>query len=437
MSAITKTTAANILAIVYNRGFIASYERLMAKFWDSVSKFQDGQPAFGQQRNWAIQTKGSHSVRVVAEGGDYPDYTAPAWLQASITNTQILGTVNMTELLGAISQQQGYIGDGMNLAAKLVKDGIKEGVLALNRQSLGYSSGRMAVVASTTDTSTTVPVSFPYGSFQIRDNMLVDFYDTDSGGSKQGNTQTVQYTVENGPSPYFTIDAARTLTAGWGVYVKGEYGIAMQGLQQVCDDGTLTSSLFSITRSSNPAINALVLSASSGLQPWSEQLVNQAIQYIVQRGDTEPDEIWSNDGMPAAQRDALAGSRIFMISGNDKGVPGYGVGYNTDDLAYNYNGKRIPYKVDRNLPARSMYIITRSLFRKHVTKELDWVGDGSAPGTGSGTPVWMQQPGSATGTYASAKVALFNSLCALGHEQPKLNALVTDVVDNLLCQDEL
>lgn len=436
MAAITKTTAANILATTYNRKYIANFERLKAKFWDTVQKFQDGQPAYGTNRTWAIQTKGSHSVRVVAEGGDYPAYSAPSWVQALVTNTQILGTVNMTELLGAISQNEGYLGEGMNLAGSLVKAGIKEGVLALNRQSLGYSSGRMAVVATTTDTSTTVPVSFPYGCFQVRENMEVDFYDTDSGGSKQGNTETVSFKSESGPSPSITIDTARTLTATWGIYVTGEYGIAMQGLQQVVDDGTLTSTLFGLTRSTTPDINALVMSASDGNQPWSEQLVNQAIQYIVQRGDTEPDEIWSNDGMPAAQRDNLSGSRIFTIAPNQD-VPSYGVGYNTDSLTYNYNGKKLPYKVDRNLPARTMYVVTKSLFRKHVLKDLDWNRDGDEPGTGSGSAYWMQQPSTGGAGFASAKVALFNAYVALGHTQPKLNAAVTDVVDNLLCQDEL
>jgi len=436
MAAITKSAAANILAVTYDRKYIANYERLKAKFWDTVQKFQDGQPAYGQNRTWSIQTKGSHSARVVAEGGDYPAYSAPTWVQALVTNTQILGTVNMTELLGAISQSEGYLGEGMNLAGSLVKNGIKEGVLALNRQSLGYNTGRMAVVASTTDTSTTVPVRFPEGCFQIRENMSVDFYDTDTGGSIQGAAQAVVFKSESGPSPYITIDAARTLTAAWGIYVSGEYGIAMQGLQQVVDDGTLTSTLFNLTRSTTPDINALVMSASDGLQPWSEQLVNQAIQYIVQRGDTEPDEIWSNDGMPAAQRDNLAGSRLFTIAPNQD-VPSYGVGYNTDSLTYNYNGRKIPYKVDRNLPARSMYVITKSLFRKHVLKDLDWAKDGEAPGSGSGSPFWMQQPSSGGAGYKSAKVALFNAYVALGHTQPKLNALVTDVVDNLLCQDEL
>lgn len=433
MAGNTKTTALAALALGYDReGYIAKHERNMCPFYTTVKSWP-GKPLYGRSKNWAIKTKNSHAAAVIAEGGDYPTDAGQSWMLASVTPVEIAGSATITELLAVIGQSQEWLGGETDAAQTIVKDCIKDALVALNRQTIGDPSGVIGIVASTTDTSTTVPLAFPDGSFRFRNNFGVDFFNQRSGGAKQGNSQTADFVDYRTPS--LTIDAARTLTADWVVVRTGEYGISLEGLQAICDDGDLTSTLFGLTRSTNPDINALDFPAGSGLQPWSEDLVDQAFIQLTQIADVEPDAIWCNDGIPVAHRRALSGSRILM--GPNGEVPQYGFGHNTDQMFYQYNGRKVPFKIDRDLPARTAWLVTGGYFRKYSPKELDWTGDGISPSSGSASPIWLQMPGSAAGTYASKKGAFVNAFVSIGHLQPKLNARIEGIVDTVLCNDEL
>lgn len=430
----TRTTALEALAISYDReGYIAPHERRLAKFYSTVQAWP-GKPAIGKQMSWAIKTANSHAARIISEGGDYPTDPGQSWLTATVNPVEVAVSASITELLAVIAKGDGFLSGPGDMAAMIVKDAIKDGLLALNRATLGDTSTTIGTVASTTDTSTTVPLSFPEGAFKFRKNMSVDFYDTKYSGSKQGASQTVDYVYQLGPSPYIIIDAARTLTAGWVVCLSGEYGAGMFGLQHIVDDGDLTSTIFGLTRSTDPDVNALVFDPGSGLTLWSENALDQMFVAVAMEADYEIDALWCNEGIPVAHRQALSGSRILMGPGGD-GVPGYNMGHNTEQMSYNFNGRRIPFKVDRDLPARTVFGVTTGLFRKYSPKELDWTGDGISPATGAAAPVWLQLPGTATSSYASKKGAFANAFVCIGHLQPKLNFRGNGFVDTTLCAD--
>lgn len=339
MAGNTKTTALAALALGYDReGYIAKHERNMCQFYTTVKSWP-GQALHGRSKNWAIKTKNSHAAAVIAEGGDYPVDAGQSWMLASVTPVEVAGSATITELLAVIGQGQEWLGGETDAAQTIVKDAIKDALVALNRQTIGDSSGVIGIVASTTDTSTTVPLAWPDGGFRFRNNFSVDFFDTRTGGSKQGASQVADFVNYRAPS--LTIDAARTLTADWVIVRTGEYGISLEGLQAICDDGDLTSTLFGLTRSTNPDINALDFDPGSGQQPWSEDLIDQMFIQLTQIADVEPDALWCNDGMPVAHRRALAGSRILMGPNGD-GVPAYQFGHNTDQMFYQYNGRKVP-----------------------------------------------------------------------------------------------
>lgn len=430
----TRTTALEALAISYDRdSYIAPHERRIAKFYSRVQAWP-GKPAFGKQMTWAIKTANSHAAAIIAEGGDYPTDPGQSWIQATVSPKEIAVSATITELLAVIAQGDGFLSGPGDMAAMIVKDAIKDGLIALNRATLGLPSGVIGTVATTTDTSTTVPLTFPNGGFRFRKNFPVQFYDAATGGTIQGAEQTVDFVYQPGPSPYLIIDAPRTLTAGWSIVRSGEYDASLEGLEAIVDDGDLTSTLFTLTRSADPDVNALVFDPGSGLTLWSENALDQMFLAVAMEADYEIDALWCNEGIPVAQRQALSGSRILMGPGGD-GVPAYELGHDTGKMYYNFNGRRVPFEVDRDLPARTVFGVTMGLFRKYSPKELDWTGDGVSPAGGASAPVWLQLGGSTAGTYRSSKGAFANAFTCIGHLMPKLNFRGNGFVDTALCAD--
>lgn len=427
MAELSTSTVANILATTYNReDYLAPHERFSAKFWSETEKFEDPGGGHGASRKWEIVTGDSHSVAATTEGGDWPTFAAPASLQASITAIQIVATLRFSELLLDFGKADGLVSK-VDVVKRYVNMTTRNMMSALNRHSLGHGTGRLAVVQTTTSSSTTFVCRNPESVYQLRKGMSIDFYDTDTGGSKQGASETITHIDRL--TRTVTI-SSRSLTAGWSVYRTGEYGLAMTGLRAVSDAGTLTSAIFGITRSSNPEVNAMVFTASGGTQPYSEKLMRKAVNSIGMEVDLEPDEAWTNQGIISEHLNHLTGTRVYQQVGD--GVPSYQIGQNEAKLGFQNNGKFIPYRVDRDLPNREIHFIVKNLFRKHLVRDVAWEGDNVGP-DGSSTPMFLQAP--STTTYATAKIGALRVVGNLGHLGPKGVAKVAEINDEELAGD--
>jgi hypothetical protein len=264
--------------------------------------------------------------------------------------------------------------------------------------------------------------------------MTIGFYDTDTGGSLQGAVETIQSI--NFEARTFVIGNARTLTAGWGIYkatstTATEYGIVPMGLRGINDNGTLAATLFTQTRSSNPILNATVLTATA-LQSYSEKLVAKGIDRVGFANDMDPDEIWTNKGIVREHYAHLSGNRMWTLGPGGE-VPQYPIGARGAPK-FVHGDKEIPFKVDRDLPARELHIICRSLYRKHVLRKPSWVGDGVGA-DGSVSPVLMQAPGTGSNTYALQKVAGMVGFLNFGHLMPIAGCAITNIADEHLGGD--
>lgn len=436
MSATSTANLPNILTRTYSRdNYIYPHERALAKFYEGTEDFEDGGKPLGIERRWSIRTKDSHAAAGTAEGGDFPAFNAPSVLQAAISAIQVSVTVAWTELMMAVGQGEGILG-----VADIIDDHVKmttrNMMSALNRLSLGHGTGRMAAVETTTSSATTFVCRLPEHVLQLREGMTIDFYDTDTGGSKQGATETIQSI--NFETRTVTIGNARSLTAGWGVYKASsssvsEYGIAPTGMRAIVDNATLAASVFGITRSSNPQVNATVLTAGGALQSYSEKLVSKGIDRIFFATGIEAEEIWTNRGVMREHLNHLTGTRVYTMAPGDN-VPSYKIGANMETIAFQHNGKAIPFKIDSDLPARELAILTRSLFRRHVLRKTSWAGDGTGA-DGAGSPVLMQAPGTASNSYNTSKVAYQMWMGNFGHKQPKANCRITEIADENLAGD--
>lgn len=431
MAATTLSNFSNYLIRVYSREKFAPFERSLTKFLDSIEDATN-EAAVGTGRRFGIRTGDAHAVSPAAEGSVLPDLGQPTVLQAEVTPITIGAAFGLTEQVLVRGVADGTLNQSV-LNDHVVMT-MRNLLSAVNRYTVaGHGTGRMAVVEAATVASTTFVAALPTGAFQLRPNMTIDFFNLDTGGAKQGATN--QIASINYLTRTVTMTAVATLTAGWGVYkalttaVSG-YGISPNGLRGIVDDGNLQPTIYNLSRSANPQLNANVLSSPLSPQSFSETLVRKALHLIEIQADVLGSEIWCNLGMIDEYLKNTIPDRRYNVTGSQ--VPDYKTGYNPDSIVFQYGGQAVPFKVDKDYPAREFVVITKPYFRRHITKKASWVGDGTAE-AGSSSPILLQAP--ATTTYSFNKIAAMMWDGNISHRQPALNTRVTDVADSTLGGD--
>lgn len=437
MGATSTTNLTGLMAQHYNReAYSIHFERALAKFYDEVKSFTSGGAPLGISIQWSLRTYDPWAVGTVSDGGDFAAYQQPENIKPYVNGIGVTATLNLTEQAILQLQGQGVLG-APNVLADAVSAANRNFYGYLNKLYLGHGTGQLAVVDATTDTLTTFVgrvSSGGQGIQQLRRGMSIDFYDTDTGGSKQGNTQRI--TAINPSTRTVTIDAARTLTAGWGVYMKGSYGVAPFGLRAHADDGTLTSTWCNITRATYPSVNATVISPSgSGTQAYSEKLLASACERVMQNTESQTTKIMMNAGVFREHVNSLTGSRLFTVAPG-QAVPSYKTGNEREEsIGFMWNGSFIPFMVERDMAPREIIGGDFTGFRKHVLRDPSWSGDGIGA-DGQEAPFLLQQPAStAANFYAFSKVAAMLGISNLGHMMPASLFRITGINDELLAGD--
>lgn len=413
------TTLSYVMATVYSQEkYIAPHERQKARFWDSAQELKDGGEITGSGFKFVIETKGSHANGSVAESADFPEYTAPAGLVAEVDNVQWASSLAFSEYAIRVIKDRGVIG-ARNVIADGVRRTMREHGMLMNRLSLGASTARIAVVDATTDTLTTFVARKPEHTRQLREGMQIDF--VDSSGVKQGATETID--TINHETATVTIGSNRTLTAGWGVVQKGTSLLGMSGLRGTVDDGTYQATIYGLTKSSDVEVKGQVLDATSGTQTITEALIRKGCSRIEDLVDLTPDVAWCNQSVVNAHLDQLTGQRLFAVTG--AGVPSYDTG-NKAKIGFTYNGKFVPFEVDRDLPVREMFLFPKELWRKHITSPTNWVGDGTKEG-GSSAPILLQATAASGTGYSLAKHAGLYGTGNIACLQPKGTLVIRSI----------
>ena len=429
---------AGLLTEAFSRDKVfAPFERAMCKFYDSIQEFPNEEP-LGKGRTFGIRTKDAHAVGAGLEStAVVPTFRQPEVLQANIDAVQVIGTCSWSELMMSAGRGLGSLGP--DVITDHVDMTMRNFMSCLNRLSLGHGTGRLAAVEANTSSSTTTVMRNPEGVLQLRVNMLIDYFDTDTtGGTKQGQSETISaIDFETRTITH----SSRSLTANWGVYqaltssvstasVTPDTGI--YGLRATADDGELTTKIYGLTRSSNPGVNATVLDVASGTQAYSEKLMRKAVNRVLFQCGLEPDEAWTNKGIISEHLNHLVGDRTFMLGPGDN-VPKYRIGQKDNELGFQNGGTFIPFKVDLDLPAREIVFIKRSMFRRHVLRKPNWIGDDSGI-DGSAKAIMLQLPASG-GSYELAKIAIMLGMMNIGNKMPKSTVRVSTLFDEELAGD--
>lgn len=434
MGATATTTFAGLLVETFTRDrTFAPFERAFAKFHESTQDWPNEEP-LGKGRTFGIRTKDAHASGSVSEAsGTTPTLRQPEVVQANVDAVQVVGAVGWTELMLTAGQGLGSLGP--DVLTDHIDMVTRNTTQCLNRMSLNHGTARLAAVDGNTSSATTFVVRLPEHLVQLRENMTIDFWDTDTGGSKQGATETIS--ALDFETRTVTIGNARSLTSGWGIYQAltasiSTYGVAPFGLRAWASNGDLGSSIAGLTRSVTPGVNANVIAPATGTQLYSEKLVRKGIHRIFFSCGLEPDEGWCNKGIISEHLNHLVGDRIFMLSPGDN-VPRYQIGHNEREIGFQYGGNFIQYKVDGDFPSRELILHKKSMFRRHQLRPLNWIGDDSGV-DGVAKAMLLQLPASGGG-YELSKVAIQLAMVNYGNKMPKSICAFRGVADEEMAGD--
>lgn len=393
------------------------------------------EPIKGKRWNVPLYMATAWNVRTGAEGGPQAEVESDSEVQGQVTAQEFKGTVMLTELL----ERVGVAGSHFNGGALNHQMKQNTGDLAKLMQIhlWGHGTGRIGVI-DVTATSATHKLRLPWAWTRVRRNMRVDFYNTDTGGSKQGASQKIIRVLRNvtgdgqaaGYNTYageITLDASRALTAGWGIYPKGDYGYAPNGIDGLVGSETVAPTFLTKSRATYPDLNTNVLHNSGEPRDLTFDLMQEMADAIYHQG-SEIDQIRCNTGLMNAYANLhVADKRYTVVNG---AYPKYIGGFKEGDLVFAYDKVTTVIKKDPQCQARVMkFLSLKDSFYKHTVAELGFLNRGGN--------ILLPVPTAGGGGYDYSIQARLYAVCNISCFNPTANGSLEDLKDRTIAGDQI
>lgn len=396
-------------------------EKKATPLWNSFKEADDVEPR-GAGLYFRLILNSANRVGTPTESGDIPGGGTRTTIQGVVNGVQVASSFEISKKARALGQ-----GDG-SFSADALHDAIVESMQNIYSHIerllvVSHGTGKLGEVQTTTDTLTTVVMALPQGVFNIKAGMLLDWYDTDSGGSAQ--VQATYVTDVNFATRTLTLDRAVTLTAGWCAYISNYYGSAPNGLRGLVDDGTYATSVHSQLRATYPRLNAVVDGNSGTPRPYKEKVLRKLIHRLQHECESTPTVIWCNTGVISEHLETTIPDRQYTVSGKE--VPKYGIGYDGGNLFFQYENNKIPFKISKDVPAREMFVLDMKTFKKHTLRKVDWLPGVDGP--------LMPTPSGSNSTYKLTDIACLMGDLNISCRKFVGNGVVRDLKDEELAGD--
>ena len=431
---LTLESAQNDMLTVYQREkVILPYTRAKNPFLESMREDMEGMKPIGNVLEFNLRSRDGFGLGTPNDGADWAAPRRHQSIKAQVTRAQIEAALSITLEANLAGEGEGsFTGDPLSDS---VQNCVRVFAIYKNALYLGHGTGRLAVVAADANATDTVVFDGPEFCFGLRPGMYLEFANLDTGGAIQ--------TIAAGPIIEARIDAINLLThtvtfeinitvqSNWGAYISGTYGKRKpNGMRNIIDDGALTDDIFNIVRADHPEVNATILSNGGQLQDYSEELVRDLLVQITQKTDMQPTVFWCNEGIRSEHYRSTTPDRVFQVVGKGD-TPGYNIGANEEDLAMHYGGKKIPFKVDRSMVARSLYALYQPGWRKHTLLNDDWMKGGGA----AGNSILHYAPAAGGGTYSNTFVGSLQGNGNCSHKHLNAQGAITNIKDRHSARD--
>lgn len=390
------------------------------------------EPVLGKRWNVPLYMATAWNVRTGAEGGAQAAVNSDSEVQGQVSAQEFKGTLKLTELL----ERQGRQGVHFNGGAlnHQMKQNTSDLTKLMQIMFWGHGTGRVGVVDNTSGSSDTINLRLPWAATRIRRNMRLDLYDLDTAGTSQWtNIQVIKIDRtqkgDGSGAGYNTYGAqiqlasAQVLTAGYSLYLTGDYSYAPNGIDGLIGSATLASTFLTKSRATYPDLNCQRLHNSGTPRDLTMDLMQQMADLIWVDGN-EIDSIRGNAGVLNAYANLhIHDKRYNVVNGAAPKLIG---GFQEGSLLFAYDKVTTTLKKDPQCAARTFkFLSLKDTFYKHTTAELGFLNRGGnillpVPAVG-GYDYAVQAR-----LYAAANISCFN---------PRANGSLEDLKDATLAGD--
>ena len=285
MSTTSTTTLANILKTTYLDG-MPNFENTNKPWMQRLERVTGRENFEGDKIVFAGQDGSNQGGGEVAEGGAIPEAGNMSLVNMELQMKHHYWTIRLTaQIIEQAANSKGAFGSVLD---KSIMDARTQSALNLAWHSVrgaGYGDlGRVLTPSTTTVTLRDQPtyIGLPGARF-IRKGVKLDSYSALTGGVQ--GASGVEVTQVTTSTDTITVASGHGMTAGDYVFRKGSRGNSVMGLKGLVDDGTILTSVQNLSRSTNPMLNAGILSNSGTLRAWTPELMDQGFS-----------EAWNNGG---------------------------------------------------------------------------------------------------------------------------------------------
>jgi hypothetical protein len=291
-----------------------------------------------------------------------------------------------------------------------------------------HGTGRVGVVE--TDGASYFTLYAPWSQNLIRKNARISVRTSDGGDTVRDDCDFAKVTkvVKSTRSVYYTFDAGdsdKTVVDGDSVHIVTKAAqtslssIAPNGLRGLVDDGTLTTYLHSVLRSSYPAINSNVVDKGT-LTYLSEQLMIEAVNMIRYESDKMPNAAWFGLGQARMYLRFVRPDRRTTTGGE---LPSkLETGWREEQLVHVFPGGSVTIRVSPDIYPREMYFLDMTSWLRYEAKPLGWLDDDV-----TGQPPLRLIPG--TNTFKAGWFSAMNAIVNIGLSNPKAQAVIRNLTD--------
>jgi len=370
----------NALTTLFDREHLFEpAEREETRFWDDIQDAEEITPG-GRGVTYQVIGAVGHGVGNPSEGGDYSVARTMANVDLTTTSAQIDAVIQMSDKYINASKDDGsFYGDA--LAQAVIENTLAFFGYADTLLGAGYGTLQLATVDGAVVTATTVQCATDEWNFQLRPNMPVEFYTSVGVKEHTAIIESVNY-----KTGVIELDTPGTIADGDGIFIDNVYGAtAPNGLRSIVDDDDLAASIDGALRADYPYLNAIGIgTAGAGADDFTEESIDELLDVITWSQDKCPTELRLNNGLFRAWKKITRNDRMMMLPG--KGAVSADGGTKGEAPAFYYGDHKIPFRVDRNLPGRTLYALYKPGFRRNILRKPDWFSE-------KGGPMWDKVPG--------------------------------------------
>lgn len=387
-----------------------------AEFWMSLGEAKLEPTDIGDGFYWPFKFATGQNISTPASTGNVPDVKPATVKQGKVTLAQIVAQVELPWLLDVVGKGRGA---WKSVLKEEMDAALTDSTKHLNRLYAGtHGTGRLMQVNATAATSLTAVGKLPFGTLKVRNNMKVEQYDLDTSGSIVGTAFTITKIVDS--TRTITVDSVQDFTADYGLYLKGSYGNAPNGIAGLVDDGTFLTTVHNQSRSTYEELKAAVLGNSGNVRDLTEDLIVRACLNVRQKCGASVDGLLMNTGQFEKYLAFMRPDRRLNVSGGD--VPGYNSGFKTGQKFYN-GAVAAEILVSEDVQPRTVYGLVKDRLRRFGGTKPEW--DDS-------TGAIFKQGVNSSG-YKTTKAATLRIFSNIGNLQPNACFRIDDLSDAQLC----